>query len=156
MRQFSRNTTTTTTTTTRTGQLPHVAVLNSEKKTAARFFFFFTRKPVGMDMGVSGPSMFNQCRAVYESGTIHLGGRLPIFVISPLTQICNTRGIGYLDKIGGIDSQNLGFRPKQRERCSHVNYKSTTIADWQGGEGGVRVIAGRARTAITNGDAVWC
>lgn len=75
MRQFSRNTT--------ThhhhhayGQLPHVAVLNSEKRLRrGLLFFFFTRESVGMDMGVSGPSTFNQCRAVYENGTIHLGGR---------------------------------------------------------------------------------
>lgn len=105
---------------------------------------------------------FNQCRAVYENGTIHRGRRLPIFVISPLTQICNTRGIGYLDKIGGIDSENLGFRPKKRERCSHVNYSRLA----GGAPGGIRVIADRVRiiadrvrTAITNtyrGDAVWC
>lgn len=29
--------------------------------------------------------------------------------------------IGYMDKIGAIDSEP-GIRPKKRERCSHVNY----------------------------------
>lgn len=65
----------------------------------------------------------------WERGNIAMGRRrrrkrrLPIFVIppeSPLnsgTQICNTGVIGYMDKIGGIDSEP-GIHPKKREPCS--------------------------------------